>query len=191
MEENMSAKRLLDKLKSPYLVQASQLYKPQKPLPPISLPARQIAREIDSLSGGRLALSQDFSSKEELRFLQSRKLRIFDEQCGRFFFMSLAKIRAVGADKSCVHCNTPAELEEIGGKVDIQQFVLQRSKFNTYFGRKNRIGDITDIYQFTCIRCQSFHYDAPFIWFLRDSPGTNACPRCERRFQAKTRSPRR
>lgn len=179
-----TAKRLLERLNSPFLFLASDLENPKNPHTPVSVLSRQNAQEIEGFSGGRLAFSDDSASKFEDQGLQRfRKRRIYDHQCGKYFWMTAAKIKAVGPDRACPHCNEPQSLDEIGGKTEIQQFVLQRSQQMAFFGNRNHIGDITDVYDFHCIRCKGMPYEAPFIWFLRDSPGTNACPCCAQRLK--------
>lgn len=179
-----TAKRLLERLNSPFLFLASDLENLKKPHTPVSVLSKQIAKEVERFSGGRLALSTDPAPRvESLGLLRFSKLRIYDHRCGNNFRMTVAKMKAVGPDKACPHCNEPRSLDEIGSKAEIQQFVLQRSQNMAFFGNRNRIGDIADVYDFHCIRCKGMPYEAPFNWFLRDSPGTNACPCCAQRLK--------
>jgi hypothetical protein len=65
------AKRLLEKLKSPFLFLASDLHNPQTPHIPLSSPSRQSAMEIEDPSGGRLASPDDSgTAKEEAHYLR-------------------------------------------------------------------------------------------------------------------------
>lgn len=177
-----AARRLLNRLKSPFLSIASD----SCPQSPRSLVSRRIGREIENLFGGRFSLAnnQNFNTNDE-ELLRYSKLRIYDHRCEKYFWMSIAQLQALGPDRACCHCADPVSLDQIGGKIEIQQYVLRRSLNNVYFGNRNLIGDMTDIYDFICIRCKCTTYEAPFVWFLRDSPGTNACPCCEQRMKEK------
>lgn len=177
-----AAQRVLAKLKSPFLCLASEL--PTNPPSHASLIKMKISRQIEDLSDGRFSLASDQNldgyDEEMMRCL---KLRMFDHNCRHYSWLSLTQLRVLGPERACCYCFEPQNLEQIGGKIEIQKFVLHRSHQKTYFGNRNSIGDISDVYDFICIRCRSLSYDAPFTWFLRDSPGTNACPCCEQRLR--------
>lgn len=177
-----AARRVLTKLKSPFLCLASEL--PPNALSQASLIAKKISREVEDLTGGRFSLSKDQNlggyDEEMMRCL---KLRMYDHQCGQYTWLSLAQVRVLGPERACCYCFEPQNLEQIGGKIEIQKFVLHRSHQKAYFGNRNSIGDITDVYEFICIRCKSMSYDAPFTRFVSDSPDTNGCPCCEQKLR--------
>ena len=179
---NNAARRVLTQLKSPLLYLASEL--PTNPPSQASIMARRISREVEKLSDCRFSLANGQNlhgyDADAIRYT---KLRMVDHRCSQYVWLSLAQLQALGPNRACCHCFEPQNLDHIGGKAEIQKFVLQRSLQKTYFSHQNNVGDISDVYEFICITCKSLTYDAPFTWFLRDSPGTNACPCCQNRLQ--------
>lgn len=177
-----AAQRVLARLKSPLLYLASEL--PTRPPSHTSLVTKKISKEVEDLSGGRFSLAneQNFDGYD-VDMMRCLKLRMVDHQCRQYSWLSLSQLRVLGPDRACCYCYEPQNFEQIGGKIEIQKFVLHRSHQKAYFGNRNIIGHINDVYEFICIRCRSMTYDTPFTWFLRDSPGTNGCPCCEQRLK--------
>lgn len=170
-----SARRLLKRLKSPLLFIASQLTPQSTSSTPLVLTRYEAAKkEIEQLSEGRLALAEKMYEDDK------RPHRLYDHECGNYFWTSLARLRSIGASKACAYCNDPTSLNQIGGLFEIQRFVRQKSLGNAYLLHRNVLIEIDDIYDFYCARCR-LTYQAPFSRFVRFAPETNACPSCEAR----------
>ena len=180
------ATRLLEKLRSPLLHIASKLPSTQSPHPQItdSLRARrQVAVEIEYLSGGRFALARDQNlSEEELtRYIP---LKIVHHACQNYSWLSIAQLEALGGGEGCCcYCSDePLSLCHIGHDLaSIQRYVEVRSYGQTRFSHLNCVdyADLSDIFIFQCLSssCSGLEYDAPFLWFL-NTPWWG-CPSCK------------
>jgi len=188
------AERLLERLKSPLLHIASKL--PLNTKTPhshrhVTPGVRHLATKVENLSGGRFVLARDqqINIKEMTNFT---RLKIYDSECGHCSWLSQALMNALSRqpDRWCCICGDPLSLEHIGNgdKTSIQRFVEIRSGGKAFFSWRNSIegSDMTDIFIFNCLICETQLYETPFIWFLRDSkPGdsieTCGCPCCEQK----------
>lgn len=174
------ATRLLERFRSPLLYIASQLPSTQSSHPQISdslRARRQIAAEVEFLSGGRFALARDQTLGELTRYT---RIKILHHQCQQYSWLSVAQVESLGGDKTCCcYCAEPLSLDHIG-KESIKRFVELRSYGQVEFCDSNRLedADITDIFLFRCINpCRGLEYDAPFFRFL-DTPWSG-CPCCQ------------
>jgi len=191
-----NAERLLERLKSPLLHIASKL--PQNTKNPhshrhVTLSVRQLSAKVENLSGGRFVLAKD----QQINFqglTRSTRLKIYDAECGHCSWFSQAQMEtyALQLNRWCCFCGNPISFEHIGNgdKAAIQRFVEIRSSGATFFSWRNTIigFDMSDIFIFNCIICGGLSYEAPFLWFLRDSkPGasteTCGCPCCEQKLR--------
>ncbi len=185
---HQKARRLLERLKSPFLHIASQL--PSTTHTPhfhqhVSPDVRQLAAKVETLSGSRFILTRD-QSIDVKNLNKFALLKVYDIACGHSSWLSLAQMEADSSrlDRWCCYCGEPRSFRHIGDD-SVHRFVELRSGGRTFFSRRNETDgrDLTDIFLFNCLVCKGGHYDAPFTWFLRDSkPGSSetcGCPCCE------------
>lgn len=165
------ARRLLGRLKIPSLFIASELPHSHSPFPLVPPTLRHAKEEVERISRGRLTLV-------DRKYLgDNRRHKIYDHQCCHYFWMSLSQLKCIGTKNACPYENMPTDLQQIGGLRELQNFVSHRSLGAVYLQDQNTIGTFNDIYDFYCARC-CIPFEAPFVYFLRFSPESNACPSC-------------
>lgn len=169
-----NVKRLLDSLKIPSLMVASQILHNSPSSPSVLSPTTRRAQgEILSLSGGRLTLAENCFHGELF------KHRLYDSQCGNYFWSSLGLIKSLGHDLVCPYCTDKhlVGFDQIGGLAEVMRFVLIKGLGKTYFLSRNRLGELGESCRFYCSECK-IPYDASFASFLAQAGRTNACPSC-------------
>ncbi len=194
-KNNNSAKRLLDNLKNPALLLASELPpKNSKPHPHLSETWHRVVQEVERLSGGRYSVTKD-QNKFDVEPEHDTLIKVYDhkEGCGHFSWLSLLQMTKMNKlDQWCCYCSEPLSFKHIGPDlVDVQRFVETRSGGKTFFSTSNELegASLCDVVSLNCLApsCKGMHYSTTFAWFLNESepaptflspPPTCGCPAC-------------